>query len=178
MSKRVAISWIVAIVLCSIAASAQMAPPKPAPELKRLDYFLGTWTLQGDMKPSEFGPAGKLTETQRNEWMQGGLFLIGHADFTGATGEGNELAFYGYNPDDKVYTYDAFNSWGESVHARGSVSGDTWTWQSESKMMGKTMQSRFSVTVLSPTSYSFKFDMGGADGAWKTVMDGTATKNK
>jgi uncharacterized protein DUF1579 len=167
-----------AVVLIAVFASAQMTPPKPGPELKRLDYFAGTWTLQGDMKPSEFGPGGKMTESERSEWMQGGFFLVSHVDFKSAMGDGTGLAIMGYNPDEEVYTYDAFNSWGEGEHAKGSVSGDTWSWLSEDKMMGKPTKTRFTMKEGSPDAYTFKFEMAGPDGVWKTVMDGTATKKK
>ena len=35
---------LVATLLLAAVAFAQMGPPKPAPELKKLDYFLGTWS--------------------------------------------------------------------------------------------------------------------------------------
>src|SRR5207248_7827664 len=40
-------------LLLGIASSsrAQMETPKPAPELKKLDYFAGTWSAEGDIKP-------------------------------------------------------------------------------------------------------------------------------
>jgi hypothetical protein len=167
-----------AVVLIAVSATAQLAPPKPGPELKRLAYFKGTWTVQGDAKPNQYGPGGKMTETEANDWMQGGFFLLCHVDFKSAMGDGTGLSVMGFNPDEKVYTYDSFNSWGEAEHATGTVTGDTWTWLSESKMMGKATQTRFTIKEGSPESYTFKFEMTGPEGAWKTVMDGTATKNK
>ena len=169
---------VLPILLIASATLAQMAPPKPGPELKRLDYFSGTWTVQGDMKPSQFGPGGKMTETEHNTWMEGGFFLLSHVDFKGDMGAGTGLSLMGYDSREKVYSYDSFNSWGEAEHAKGTVSDDTWTWLSESKMMGKPTQTRFTIKEASPDSYTFKFEMTGADGAWSTIMDGKATKNK
>jgi len=166
------------VAAAAAVAVAQMEPPKPAPELKRLDYFVGKWTLDGDMKPGAMGPGGKMTEMEDNAWMDGGFFLVGRVDFKSSMGNGTGTSYMGYDPRDKMYTYDAFNSWGEAEHAKGMVSGDTWTWTSESDMMGHTTKTRFTVKEVSADSYTFKFEMSGADGAWSTAMDGKATKNK
>jgi hypothetical protein len=175
--KRVATVMCLIFLFATLSAYAQMPMPKPAPELKKLDYFLGTWTLEGDMQPGPMGPGGKMTETERTKWMDGGFFLISHIDFKSAgMGNGTGISFLGYNANDKVYTYDAFNSMGEAEHAKGTLDGDTWTYTAEEKMGGKTMNGRFTIKQLTPTSYSFKFEMAPPGGDFTTVMDGKATK--
>jgi len=178
MTKIRVLVCMLTVALISAAALAQMAPPKPGPELKRLEYFNGVWTLQGDIKPNQFGPAGKITETENYKWMEGGFFLLCNEDYKGDMGSGTGISILGYDPQEKVYTYDAFNSWGEAAHSKGTVSGDTWTWTSTSNMMGKPMQTKFTVKETAPDAYTFKFETAGADGAWSTMMDGKATKNK
>jgi hypothetical protein len=66
--------------------------------------------------------------------------------------EDHGTGYLGYNPEDKVYTYHEFSSDGETVDARGTVDGDTWTWTSEEKMQGKVMKGRFIEKITSPTS--------------------------
>ena len=46
---------LAAALMFATAAMAQMEAPKPAPELKKLDVFVGTWTLDGNMKASAMG---------------------------------------------------------------------------------------------------------------------------
>ena len=163
-------------VVCS--AQAQMEMPKPAPELKKVDYFAGTWKLDGEMKPSPMGPGGKMTGVERNKWMDGGFFLECHEDYKGPTRNSTGVAFMGFDVNDKMYTYDEFDSSGEAVHSKGMVEGDTWTWTNEEKMNGQTMRGRFSAKILSPTSYTFKFEMSQDGANWMSVMEGTATKQK
>lgn len=166
-------------VLLSVTASfvqAQMDMPKPAAELKKLDYFAGTWSFDGEMKPGPMGPGGKTTGTDKVEWMDGGFFLVSHTSFTSPMGKTTGTAYMGYNSDDKVYTYSAFNSMGQNEVSKGTLEGDTWTWNSESKMMGQVMRSRFTIKQLSATSYSFKFEMAPPGGELALVMDGKATK--
>jgi len=158
------------------AAFAQMEAMKPAPELKKLDYFAGNWTSVADVKPGPMGKGGKTTIHEHLEWMEGKFFLVNHGKYSGADGSGNEIAFLGYDPQEKVYTYDEFNSQGEAVHAKGTVDGDTWTWGNEMKMGDKTMKTRFTEKVLSPTEYTYKFELSPDGTNWNSIMDGKATK--
>jgi hypothetical protein len=166
--------WLV----LAVAAAAQTEMPKPGPEHKKLDMFAGSWTLEGDMKPSAMGPGGKTTENEKCEWMEGGFFLVCHTDFKTTMGNGSGISIMGYSTDDKVYTYREFNSWGEFDDSKGSVDGDTWTWINDEKMSGMTMKGRFTMKVTSPASYNFTYEMSPDGTKWSTVMDGKATKGK
>jgi len=167
-------AWLVLVAV----ALAQMEMPKPGPEHKKLDIFAGSWTLDGDIKPGPMGPGGKMTETEKCEWMDGGFFLVCHSDFKGVMGGGTGVSYMGYSNDDKAYTYREFNSWGEFENSKGSVDGDTWTWTSDEKMNGMAMKGRFTMKITSPTSYNFSFEMSQDGTKWTTVMDGKATKEK
>lgn len=170
----VSAAWL----LMTAASLAQTEMPKPGPEHKKLDIFAGNWTLDGDMKPGPMGPGGKMTETEKCEWMEGGFFLVCHSDYKSSMGDGSGLSVLGYSADDKTYTYREFNSWGEFNDSKGSVDADTWTWTSDEKMGSMTMKSRFTMKMTSATSYSFLFEMSQDGAKWTTVMDGKASKTK
>jgi Protein of unknown function (DUF1579) len=167
-------AWLV----LAAAALAQMEAPKPGPEHKKLDVFAGSWTLDGDMKPGPMGPGGKMTESEKCEWMEGNFYLVCRSDFKSSMGNGSGISVMGYSTDDKAYTYREFNSWGEFDDSRGSQDGDTWTWTSDEKMAGTTYKGRFTMKIISATSYNFSFEMSQDGTKWTTVMDGKATKNK
>jgi uncharacterized protein DUF1579 len=167
---------LIAALLFTAMASAQMQMPKPGPELKKLDYFAGNWTCDADMKSSPMGPGGKMTMTDDSKWMDGGFFVVIRSQFKSASmGNGNGIAFLGYDADEKKYTYNEFNSQGEAVVSKGTVDGDAWTWIGDMKPAGK---GRFSEKILSPTSYSFKFEMSSDGTNWTPVLDGKCTKSK
>ena len=165
-------------VFASVLAAQAPPVPKPAPEVKRLRYFVGTWNTEGDMKASPFAPAGKFTGLDRAEMMPGGFFLVTHSDGKGPMGVMKELAVMGYDTDEKVYTYNAFDNMGQHEVSKGTVQGDTWTWPTEEKMQGKVIKGRFIIKEVSPTSYTFKWDMADDKGGWSNVMDGKSTKAK
>lgn len=175
-TSKCTLTLFIATLLLAITASAQMTMPKPGPEHKKLDYFTGNWTCDSAIKPGPMGPGGKMTSTDDSKWMDGGFFVVLHSQFSGAMGNGNSIAFLGYDADEKKYTYNEFNSFGEAVVSKGTVDGDAWTWIGDMKQpAGK---GRFSEKILSPTSYSFKFEMSSDGAKWIPVMDGTCTKNK
>jgi hypothetical protein len=172
-------SSVIAITsfLLSVAAIAQPPVQKPGPEHKKLDYFVGTWTVEGDVKPGPMGPGGKMTATQHNKWIDGGFFVVMNSDFQGGgMGKSTGTSYLGYDQNDKVYTYDEFNSMGEAIHSKGTVEGDSWSWANDMKMGPQTMKARYNTKILSPTSYTFKFEMSQDGTKWDTVMEGKATK--
>ena len=178
--RKTSAAILVAMLIIATFGFAQNPPqkPTPGPEHKKLEYFAGNWTMEGDMKPSPFGPGGKFTATEHNEWMPGGFFLVSHSDENTPMGKGNGLAIFGYKSDEKVYTYHGFNSMGEAEAAKGTLEGDTWTWTNEDKVGGKVMRGRYTVKQLSPASYTFKSEMAPESGDFSTVMEGKATKEK
>jgi len=167
---------LAASIVLSASAVAQNQPPKPGPELKKLDMFVGSWTLDGNMKPGMMGPGGSMTESEKCEWMEGGFYIVCHSDYKSSMGNGVGLSVMGYSPEEKAYTYREFNSFGEFDDSRGTVDGDTWTWTNEEKMDKMTMKGRFTIKMTSATSYNFTFDMSQDGTKWSTVMDGKATK--
>ena len=167
-------------VMVANAALAQGPPPMPkaGPEQQRLQYFVGEWKHEGEMKASPYGPGGKFTSTE-DVHMLGDFWVVFHAKGTGPMGAMEELSSIGYDPKLKAYTYDDFNSMGQHVKSTGNVSGKTWTWTSNEEFDGKKMMGKFVLTEVSPTSYTFKFDMSTDNGkTWANMMEGKATKVK
>lgn len=175
--RRKLLGAAIATGLIGGAVYAQMGHA-PAPELKKLDYFAGSWKVDADMKASPYGPGGKITGMDKCEWMQGNYFLVIHSTFNSPMGAGVEAAYMGYDSAKKVYTYESFNSEGERESATGTVDSDgkNWSWNSAGDMGGQPGKWRYSETILSPTCYSVKFEMSRDGSNWSTVMEGKATK--
>ena len=166
------------LILIAVAATAQMGNP-PGPEVKKLDYFAGTWTTEGTVAPGPWGGGGKFTATETVEWMSGNFFLQGRSDFqmpAEVGGGGKEVMFLGYDTDQNTYTHDSFNSMGRHETSKGTLSGDTWTWTSSANYGGQAIQQKLTIKVLSPTSYSTKFEVSLDGKSWMTFMEGKATK--
>jgi hypothetical protein len=166
-----------AFLSASLAAQAPQAP-KPGPEHEKLGYFVGKWTSEGEMKPSPFGPAGKMTMTETCEWFEGRFVVLCRSEGKGPMGAVKGVGIMSYSPEEKVYTYYGADSTGMTMASvpRGTVQGNTWTFTDEGMMKGQKVKSRMTLTVQSPTAYTFNWEMLGADGKWNSVMEGKATR--
>jgi Protein of unknown function (DUF1579) len=159
----------------SMWAQAPQGPPKPGPEVKRLAYFVGNWKEEG--KSTAHGMAGPVSSTQKWEWVSGGFFIVGHSDNKSPAGDFKIMAVLGYDPETKMYTYNAFDSWGELITAKGNVSGDTWTWIIETMMQGKPMKTRLTEKEVSKTQYTLKYESSTDGGnTWTSDLESTFTK--
>jgi hypothetical protein len=171
---------VAAIVASSFVFAQPPEMPKPAPEHKRLGYFVGNWTSEGEMKPSEWGPGGKVTSTDKCEWFDGGYAVVCHSTGKCPMGATKSLGISSYSAEEKVYTWYGLDNMGMTMTSvpHGKLAGDTWTYHNEGKMGGKTMKMRVTIKELSPTSYSFTMDSEGADGKWNRMMESKYTKVK
>lgn len=165
-------------VVLAVAAIAQTEPPKPGPELKKLDLFVGTWTLNGNIKPGLMGPAGSMTENENCEWMKRGFYVVCNSEYKSSMGKGVILSVSGYSKEERAYTYHEFDGSGAFADARGSLDGDPWVWIGVYRAGGMTLKSRFTMKITSATSYDFSFELSKDGTTWTTFMDGKATKSK
>ena len=175
MSTR---SSVAVILFCGftslLLAQAPPAPPKPGPEHKKLEYFVGKWTVESEIKPNGYAPAGKTVGTETATLGPGGFYVESRA-------EGGQLptrlAIISYDSHAKVYTSYYANSGGLVGTATGSVNGNTWTWMVEDKFAGNAIKGRTTITMLSPTEYTSKYEMADQKGGYTTIVEGKATKD-
>ena len=171
MSTR---SSVAVILICGFTSLLlAQAPPKPGPEHKKLEYFLGKWIVEGEIKANEFVPAGKIVSTETNTLGPGGFYVESRAE-----GQlGTRFGFMAYDSHAKVYTSYYANSGGLVGAATGTVNGDTWTWMVEDKFAGKAIKGRTTITMLSPTQYTAKYELADEKGGYTTIVEGKATKD-
>ena len=171
------LSATIALALLTPVVGAQQSPPspKPGPEQKRIGYFAGNWTFEGEAKPSPMGAGGKISSTESCSWFAGGFHLVCRSKGTGPMGPATSQATMSYDPGRKAYLYHVISSRGDAFAIRGQVDGKVWTWTDDMTIEGKTMKIRATVTEESPTAYSFKLEMGDGT-SMMVVEEGKATK--
>ncbi len=174
--KQIIGSVAICVLLgASVQAWPQQGPPKPGPEVEQLAYFVGNWNEVG--KSTAHGMEGPVSSTQSWEWTAGGFFLEGHSANKSPAGDFSITAVLGYDPETKMYTYNAFDSWGEQITAKGTFSGDTWTWTTESMMQGKPIETRLTEKEVSETQYTLKYESSTDGGnTWASDLESTFTK--
>ena len=171
-------SSVAVILICGFTAlSLAQAPPegpKPGPEHKKLEYFLGTWKVETEIKANEYVPAGKGVTTATVTLGPGGFCVESRAEGQIPRTD----AIIAYDSDAKVYTEFYASSAGLVGSGTGTVNGNTWTWMVEDKFAGEAVKGRTTVTTLSPTQYTFKYEMADEKGGYTTIVEGKATKDE
>jgi hypothetical protein len=165
------------ILLLTISLHAMSQNYSPTEKHKKLACFIGKWQIEADMKETPFNPAGKFIGINIAEWGLDGLIVIVNSSGTGPSGPASELEIIGYDIQDDVYTYTAFNSqgWADRT-SKGTLDGNRWTWTNESKSDGKSIRFRNVMNFISPTIYTFKSEMSVDGGTWAVVIEGKLTK--
>jgi hypothetical protein len=161
-------------------APAPQTAPKPGPEHKKLGFFVGKWTSEGEMKPSPMGPGGKVTGTDDCQWFDGGFSVICRSEGKTPMGPSKSIAILSYSPEEKVYTYYGVDNSAMTMTTvpHGTIQGDTWTFADESMMGGQKVKSRVTIKEVSPSSYNFTMEVQGPDGKWMPMMESKSTKAK
>ena len=59
---------------------------------------------------------------------------------------------------------------------KGTVHGNTWTYNDEGMMGGKKVKTRVTIKELSPKEYSFTMEAQGDDGKWMPMMESKNTR--
>ncbi len=170
------VSGILAAAVATQAQEKKEGPPKPGPEVKKLAYFAGQWTSEGEIKANPMMPAGKMTSSDNCTWYPGAFFVVCNSKGTGPMGAITSMGLLGYNTEEKTYTYYGIDSSGHGSGGNGTTDGKTWVYTSEEKMGGKTMYGRYTIGDLTPDSYTFKWDMSQDNKTWSTVMEGKSTR--
>lgn len=69
-----------------------MEMPKPGPELKKLDFFVGNWMADVTMYSNEFMPGGKSQGKESMKWELDGMFVS--MDYQDQPGEEKKMPAY------------------------------------------------------------------------------------
>jgi hypothetical protein len=152
--------------------------PQPSLEHKKLAAFVGTWKDEAEMKPSPFGRGGNLSLAETCDWFAGGFSIVCHTETTGFMGDLKTLTVLTYDAEEKVYRLYEFNSVGWSSAAKGTVDGDTWTFDGESKMGGKLIKTRSTTKLPSPDSATMRSEASVEGGPMTLFMELKGTRSK
>jgi hypothetical protein len=151
---------------------ASDAGAQPGPEQKRLDFLVGKWRVESDIKASAASPGGKASGTEDCEWFAN-LHIVCRSELTGAAGLYRTMRVISYVPALKQYSQYSVDSLGYAVLALGQVQGSTWTFTTDLPGM------KFRSTMkTSGDSYSTTAEYAGADGKFVATAAGKATRAK
>ncbi len=119
--KRIGFTVGLAIVVLAVALLAQTAAPKPGPEQKKLNIWVGDWTYEGENQATPLGPAGKYVGKMTVRPILGGFFV----EFQGKEGSLSWQEVDGYDALNKTFFWTGFGSDGNVNAVTYTINGTT-----------------------------------------------------
>lgn len=124
--KRILPTVSLMILMFVVAAHGQSSTPKPAPELKQADVWIGDWVFSGTRKDSPTGREYTVEWRPHCHWILGGFFLEWDSTYRGNGVELQFLEIAAYDPIKKVYSVSGFASDGSTWALTSTLDKDTW----------------------------------------------------
>ena len=172
-----------ALIVAALAAATPAFAadfPALAPELKALDVQSGHWVYHGTTAASATDKAGTFTWDEHCSWSSNALFLMCSFDNDWSGQKVQSLVVDSWNAQDKTYWHYEFFAVGGSgakpFASKMTVAGNTWTEVGEDDDKGKKNYDRISYVYTSPTQVTVKIEVSPDQKQWKTILDGTGTK--
>jgi len=175
--RRLAVVLAVVSIQAGAVIAQKLEVPKPGPEHQRLGAFVGNWTFEGEMKPGPMGPAGKVTGTDRIDWVPGNYFVQRLYQGNGPMGEVQGLEIMGYDAVKKAYTSNSFDSIGMRGSGTMTVKGNTWSVLGTESIGTTVVHSRCTLDFGAGNTTLTVTCEGSVDGkSWAPTFEGKATK--
>jgi hypothetical protein len=153
------------------AVEAKTPPTGPAPELKRLEVFVGKWTTQWRATDRPSNSTFKTIGTDRYEWLPGQYFLIHHVDVRMDDEDYKVIEIIGgYDAASQTYPMRSFDSRGSIQEMKASVSAEgVWTF------VGEIMRATLTVSV-DGNSKTARWERSSDGSNWSPWMEMKFTK--
>jgi hypothetical protein len=170
--KRFAFAVGLILLVFAVSIWAQTTAPKPDPEIKKFDVFLGHWTYTGEYKAGPLGPANKVTGEMATERILGGFFVQNQYTEKGPMGESHALEIIGYDPANKIYPSTAYGDDGASVLGAYVLDGNIFNYSGKLIFGGKQYQYRVTeVFAADLMSFMQKAEISADGNTWTPFFE-------
>ena len=182
MKRQITFVGVLVVAFSMLVQAQAPQTSKPTAEHKKLAAFIGSWSIDGEVKPGNgYGAApGKYPHTERYQWLPGEFFLQMNREGKGPSGDFKHNLIFGYDPGTKKYSVAFFDlTGGGSMSGTGTNNGNTWMWSNNGHTAdGKPFQERCTVTLVPNASYTVKCDTSPDGKTWSPSFEGKATRSK
>jgi hypothetical protein len=180
--KRISLLLSILLICFVAATQAQTAPPKPGPELQKLQVWLGHWKGVFEGQSGWWGPADKVPFEETSEMILGGFFV--QTRVTWMNSGSHALFIQGYDPAKKSYPT-IYYSGSDGKIRSGTLTasaGNTWTLISDGpwhSYAGKDCLVRITTTFSADSmSRQEKYEISEDGKTWTTIGEYKGTRVK
>lgn len=155
-------------------------PMKPAPEMDKIKWMVGTWHCTGKAMASPMAPEHPLEVEVKVDMALGGMWLRAEYREKKTAQNPNPISaddYWGYDPAEKMWDRVAVDNTGSFMTgtSKGWEQGKL-VWAMEGMMGGQKMKMRENFVQKSPTELSYTGEMGSPDGKWTPAWEGSCKK--
>ena len=162
---------IATIIVAVLLALPGTAAAQSVPDYKKLDPMVGRWRIDVDLKATPISQATKATGTEECEWFAN-RHVVCRSEAKGTTGTYSQMRTLSYVPAQKQFAAYTIDSLGTTLIAYGQVSGDTWTFTSQSGL-----NIRLTLKIAA-ASYTAMVEFAGPDGKYLPLSEVRGTRVK
>jgi hypothetical protein len=170
--NRMKTALVMALLLSFSGVAVIGHAQPPGEEHKKLDYFVGKWRSDVDIKASAGSPASMASGTDDCEWFAN-MHVVCRSETTGPAGLYKSMRVVSYVPAMKQYVSYFVDSIGYAVFSVGQVQGNTWTFTNEYG----GVKTRYTMKTAKD-GYTAVSEYASADGKWITTSTGNSTRAK
>jgi hypothetical protein len=175
--KRVGIMVGLVVLVIGLSLWAQMTAPKPDPEIKKFDVFLGHWTYTGEYKAGPLGPAIKVTGEWSCRGILGGFFFQNQFAEKGPMGESRGIEIVGYDPAKKAFFTTEYHDDGNMLSGVYVSEGNAFTYTGKFNVGGKTYMLKAAITPAADSmSFTVKAGTSPDGNSWTPWVEAKYTK--
>jgi hypothetical protein len=176
--KRAVVGVAVLVLVAGVVLRAQA--PKPYPELKKLQPFIGEWVSEGEDKATPLGPAGKTTGKATGKWMLNGFHLEWEYAYTNEANQkfsGREIDCY--DPISKTFPARWFENDGSYTSGAYIPNGNVIVFQGTTTNATRKYEFRQTYTYAPDfNSYTYKAEISLDGKVWILGNEGKGTRVK
>lgn len=162
------------------AAATPSGMPKPAPEMDKIKWMVGTWQCTGKTMASPMGPEHPTEVEVKAEMAFDGMWMLAHYREKKTAQNPTPISsedYWTYDPAQKMFTRVAVDNTGSFMTgtSKGWEKGKL-VWTVEGMMGGQKMKMRETFNEKSPRELGYTGEMGSADGKWSPAWEGSCKK--
>ena len=181
MRRFVVLFLLLMVAFVSVVqAQTPATAPKPDPEVKKMQPWVGHWTYEQEYKAGPLGPGSKVTGESKVAWILGGFFQEAWSKEKGAKGMSQTLEIDGYDSVNKKFTYAVFLDDGNTTSGTFSLSSTTeWSFEGKLSAGGKQYSVRGKgVFAADMKSYTFSGEISTDGKTWVPWWEAKYTKSE
>ena len=158
-------------------ASDHLAVPQFAPELTKMDVWVGTWESQTQVMTTPYSEAASVTSEMTCSWSPHHGFILCDHLMNGPTGVSNSLSVYTYDESGKTYKFFGVDKDSSPREIPMQVKGNVWSFGTEVQNQDKTIMFLTNDEFISDKVMNFSTEFSEDNGRnWKKLNQGQLTK--